>query len=76
MIVAAAVGLLLITLHAPDGRPVYVNPKEITTVVVPRTDSRRTITDKANCVVYLTDRHFFPVIETCAEILNLLGSRQ
>lgn len=65
--------LQLVTLHRPDGRAIFINPAEVTAVAVPRREDAKTTIHGANCVVFLSDRHFFGVIEPCVEVNRLLG---
>ena len=62
--------LSLVVLHRADGRAIFVNPGKVTTLAEPR--QQTTLTPGTRCVVFMEDRHFFPVIETCAEVRQLL----
>jgi hypothetical protein len=77
MRIAALIALQLITLHRPDGREVHLNPAEITSVAPtrPESDRAKVIVPGARCLIYLSDRHFFAVVETCAEVRRLLEER-
>ena len=65
--------LSLVVLHRPDGHGVFVNPDKITALAEPREKS--TLVPGARCVVFMNDRHFYPVTETCAEVRQLLQGK-
>jgi hypothetical protein len=70
---ASALALQLITLHQPDGRVIHVNPAEITFFAAPRRDDKQLLVSGSNCVVFLTTRRYFGVVETCEAVRQLLG---
>lgn len=69
------IALHLITLHQPDGRAVRLNPAGITSLLTPRPDAAagKLLRPGSNCIVFLADRHYFGVIETCEAVSRLLG---
>jgi len=71
MIVIVAI---LLYLHGPDSRVVIVNPDQITSMYSKKGPNKQ-ITDKAECVINLTDGKFVAVTETCEEINKQLSRR-
>ena len=67
----AAALLALIELHGPGGHRIYVNPNEITSIREPQTKGG--FTKDARCLVYLTNRNFITVRETCEQVRQKLG---
>jgi hypothetical protein len=57
-----------IVLHAVSGREVYINPQQIISMAEAGTQ----VTDKAECIITLTDAKFTTVRETCAEVRRLM----
>lgn len=64
MIIAARVLLLL--LHAPNGREILLNPAEIV-VLSARVPHQKNVNvpDTANCVINTSDGKFISVLESC-----------
>lgn len=69
---SVALALQLITLHQADGRPVHINPAEITYFAAPRRDGAKLLGPESNCVVFFAGRHYFAVIETCEAVSRLI----
>jgi hypothetical protein len=68
-IVAAA----FIMLHTIDGLEVSINPAQVTSLHAKRTDRpNNLLTDRAVCVVGLTDGKFVTVIEDCASVRAMI----
>ena len=61
--------LVILTLTRVDGKAVYINAHEITAVAEP---TIKTINPATRCIVFLTDRHFVAIIETCTKVYNML----
>jgi hypothetical protein len=60
---------------ALDGRQIEVNPEQVVTVAKPR-DDEKLVTDKARCVITLTDGKIISVAEDCISVkLRLEGSK-
>lgn len=66
------IALQLLVLHRPDGGTLYINPGEIAFVAEPRKRPGSTLDPATRCVVFMSDRHFIGVMETCAAIKQLL----
>jgi uncharacterized protein YlzI (FlbEa/FlbD family) len=66
---AIILALVLIEVHTLDGRTVWLNEEQILSLSAP---SGKTVTDKAECVITLTDRKFSAVKETCDQVRALL----
>lgn len=62
--------LSLVVLHRADGHAVFIAPGQVTAIAEPR--DRSTLVPGARCVVFMSDRHFYGVTETCAEVRQLL----
>lgn len=65
---------IMLTLHRVDGAEVYLNANEVTAVAEPTAPNnpRRTINPAARCVVFMSDRRYFAIIETCTKVYNML----
>lgn len=71
MIASLVAGALsLVVLHRADGHAIFLNPNNVTAIAEPR--DRSTLVPGARCVVFMADRHFYGVVETCAEVRQLL----
>ena len=67
------IAMQLIALHRLDGGELFVNPAQIAFVAEPRKKPDTTTLNPATrCVVFMTDRHFINVLETCAAVKQLL----
>jgi hypothetical protein len=65
--------ILLVILHAVDGREVAIAPAQVTSLHAAKEGQPNVLmTDAVHCVVNLTDGKFVSVIETCAEVRDLL----
>ena len=67
---AWAAGVELIVLHALAGNPVFVNPRQIVSMVKPRDSA--VVTDKAECAITLADGKFLTVSESCEQVRELV----
>lgn len=65
------IAMQLLVLHRLDGGEILVNPTEITFLSEPR-KNRATMNPATRCIVFLSDRHFLDVLETCAAVRRLL----
>lgn len=67
--------IVLITVHQIDGRAVDVNPKQITTLAVPREegDPKKQLHGKVNCILSFVDGKYLSVAETCQQVRALIG---
>ena len=65
--------LSLVVLHRADGHAVFVAPNQVTAIAEPR--DRSTLVPGVRCVIFMADRHFYPVLETCAEVRQLLQGK-
>jgi hypothetical protein len=63
--------LALIEVHTLDGKTLYINENEIIALAPPHKE----LTDKAECVITMTDKRFQTVKETCAQLLSRLKVR-
>lgn len=63
MVGPLAVGF--ITLHAPDGRGVSINPEQITSLQHKNEKKNVAVNEKINCIINLSDGKFIGVIEDC-----------
>lgn len=68
-------GLLLLTLHGPDGQLFYVNPHEIVALRAPRGDDLGHFARGTRCILSTVDGHFIPVREDCEDVRNRLEVR-
>lgn len=68
---------LLIVLHSPDGREIDVSIDEITSLQckIPG-GSNKLFVEGVNAVINLTDGKTVNVRETCAEIRNIITTKQ
>jgi len=64
----------LIVLHMVDGRPVRVNPAQVTQLVTPRPNETpgKQISPRVKCVVKTTDSSYVSVAESCDEVRRLM----
>lgn len=71
-----ALAIELVTLHMVDGRPVQVNPAQVTQVL-PTNEGNSALIEDVNCVIRLTDGSYLSVVETCVEVGQALeGAKQ
>jgi hypothetical protein len=61
----------IIVLHLPDGREVDINPIEIVSLREMPEDSNH-VAKSSHCLINTTDGKFSTVIETCAEIRQMI----
>lgn len=67
----ALVAWHLVTLHAPDGNDVAVNPGEVVSLRGPRAeDTSGHFTEGAHCLINTSDGRYVTVRETCAEVMR------
>lgn len=71
MFILAAAGFII--LHAPDGRPVSVNPEQITSLQHKTEKRNQMVPEKANCIVNLADGKFIAVLEDCPTVERNIG---
>ena len=73
--IALAVVLELIAFQTLDGREVLINPANIVSVSATsevREPREKLLTDKAHCVINLTNGKFISVAEACASVRRRL----
>ena len=58
--------IALIALHGPANQVIYINPQEITSVREPLVTGH--FARGTRCLVYLSNRNFITVTETCDEV--------
>lgn len=61
----------LTELHTLDGRPWYLNVKQVVSLAPPK--NNELLTDKVGCIISLTDAKFVSVTESCEEVRKLLN---
>ena len=64
--------VLLITLHSPGGRAVYVNPQEVSSVRMPRDVNKEHFAKGTRCVLLMANSQIISVIESCQEVRDKL----
>jgi hypothetical protein len=62
--------LVLVELHRPDGSPILINPKQVTSL---RTPPSGHVAKGTNCLIYLTNGNFVTVRESCADAVKALS---
>lgn len=60
--------VLLITLHAPNGLSISINPTEIATLRETKGEGSTLMVDTVRCVVGMSNGKWVSVIETCEQI--------
>lgn len=68
------IALELVLLHTLDGRSIYVNPAAIIKIEETRAKGS-VLVDEVNCVIFLSDRWYISVKESCAEVRTLFDRR-
>jgi hypothetical protein len=64
--------LVLVVLHGPGEREIYVNPDAVTTMrAAPGEGKNEYMTDEARCLINTDDGKFISVIETCDTVRHL-----
>jgi hypothetical protein len=59
----------LILLHQVDGRPVRINPEQVTQIFQPRDESeKKQLHNKVKCVLRFTDGSYLSVAEECETV--------
>ena len=64
--------LALVVLHRPDGSLIYINAHEVTSLREPQTSGF--LVPGARCLIYLSNRNFITVRETCAEAARVMSA--
>lgn len=68
-----ALALHLILLHSIDGHEITIASQQVTSLRAHQPGKpNKLMTDDANCLIGLTDGRFVTVIESCAEVRELL----
>ena len=70
MIAVAAVALVL--LHMIDGRPVLINPKQVTQLLSSLPGPNKVLPDAVQCVIRLADGSYTSVAEDCDTVRKLI----
>lgn len=66
--------LVMMLLHAPGGREVQVNSTHVTSLrPAAKPPGERAYTDQANCHISTLDGKSVAVVETCDEVLAMMG---
>jgi hypothetical protein len=65
-LLVALASIVLVELHGPTGQLIYVNPAEVTTIREPLAASH--FAREVRCLIYLTNRNFITVRETCDRV--------
>jgi hypothetical protein len=68
--------ILLVTLHAPGGQPVYVNPSGVSSVRAPQTVSKHYFAKGTRCALLMTNGQIIAVTEDCDEVLARLQEKE
>ena len=69
------IAVIFLLLHGPDGREVYINPEEITSLRADRADQpkdSKMFTEGVHCMVNLSDGKYVTVVESCAVIDKMM----
>jgi hypothetical protein len=56
----------IILLHTPDGREVWIDPEQVTSMH----EGKDQVSSKVKCVINLTDGKFVSVVEECSYVVN------
>ena len=67
--------LVLIVLHSGSGTPLELNPALVTNLRNPE-PSNGAFSKGVHCQVNMVDGKFVTVIESCREVLNIMGNRK
>jgi hypothetical protein len=62
--------LTLVEVHGPAHQRIYINPSEITSLREPLAHDH--FAKGTRCLIYLTNRNFIAVTETCEHVRKLL----
>jgi hypothetical protein len=65
------IAIRLILLHGIHGHILYINPDEVVTLRSPTQQSL--LQEGVKCAISTTDGKFVSVIETCDEVLRVIG---
>lgn len=71
MIVDFSVAIALLLFHTPAGKPVYVNPDEITNVHEPIDNL---LSSNVHCVIGLTNGKFISLSEDCTTVHEAINA--
>jgi hypothetical protein len=71
----ALASLLLIVVHAPDGRIIQINPSQIIAMRAATYSPNKLVHGKVQCLIHTVDGHFIGVIETCVVVNQMLEAR-
>jgi hypothetical protein len=66
---------VMIVLHSAGGIAIDVNTEQITHLRNPE-PSNPSFTRDVKCMINMTDGKFVTVIESCREVLNIMGNRK
>lgn len=66
--------VILVLLHAPDGREIRVNPDSITSMHAGTGSGNKLITEGARCLINLADGKHVAVAETCDDVRDRVGA--
>jgi hypothetical protein len=67
--------LVLVLLHAPEGRELVVNSALVTTMRSADGKGNKYIAGDARCLIHTSDGKFVSVIESCDEVRELFTQR-
>ena len=63
-----------VELHRPGGQAIYINPAEVTSIRQPTVPGH--FSNGTNCLIYLTNRNFITVTETCSDVIKRVFDNQ
>jgi hypothetical protein len=68
----------LLTLHAPNGQMIELNPAEVSSVRMPQDQAVKTrhFPPTTHCIVVMTNGLFNAVMETCEQVDALLANAE
>ena len=66
------IAIVLILLHAPDGREIRVNPEQITSLRSASGEGNKYFTGEVHCMIGLADGKFVTVVEPCDRVQTIL----
>ena len=76
MPVGLSAAVLLVTLHAPGGQPVYVNPQSVSSVREPQTVNRAHFAPGTRCALLMTNGQVISIAEDCATVRDKLSAKE
>jgi uncharacterized protein YlzI (FlbEa/FlbD family) len=72
--VTVVVAALLVLLHGPDGREILLNADLVVSMHAAIKGKPNTaLTDEVRCLINTSDGKFISVVESCDQVLELIG---